>query len=1026
MDRIVKVFVSGADQERLASSYRVIERYAGFLLIEISEAEQATLAKRYPVEDITDLYTIELAEQVIDTSQPRMDAAGKLRAHPAYKGEKRLSTGYHHHLVQFVGPIKEEWLAAITEAGGQLRAPMSGFAYVVRADDRALAKIAPLPYVRWVGHLPHRSRIAPKLLERAGRKPDDVAGELPRTRILPGAYSVEFFDGSNMRAALTAIRKLGFEVLEQDPKARLAVLRDPQPGRTSAKRLRDLSAVHGVRFIRERSFKRPSNDVAARFMGSATALSASGLGLSGDGEVIAVCDTGLDTANPQAIHPDFAGRILSISSYPITPDLSPFIHNPRGDDGAEDLDSGHGTHVAGSVLGNGSASVGLDGVDTPIRGLAHRARLVFQAIEQEMQWKDPRHTQLYGRYLLTGIPADISDLFTEAYDLGARIHSNSWGGGDPGAYDAQCEQLDRFVWEHKDFCVLFAVGNDGTDRDGDGEINPMSVTSPATAKNCISVGACENQRPVFNSDTYGGWWPSDFPAAPYRTAPMADNPEQVVAFSSRGPTVDGRVKPDVVAPGTFILSTRSTLLAPNNMAWAGFPSSRLYFHMGGTSMATPLTAGAVALIREYLRKQRRIRNPSAALLKAAVIHGATRLVDFGPAGALLDDEQGFGRVNLDGVLVPTTPAQTEFVEITPGLRTGEVHSVEIPVQSNQAILRITLAYSDYPGAALVNNLNLIVTAPNGQRLVGNQGAGDSLSMDARNNVEVVHVARPQPGAWRVDVVASNVPQGPQDFALVYSAHIGTLPPGATVRAESTPGLTIPDNSSRGVSDVINITESGQIASVMVGVEIIHTYIGDLRVALTAPDRTKIWLHDRSGASSDDLIKTYDVHNTPALADLSGHNLTGDWRLTVSDHARRDVGQLRRWNLEFGLAASRSVHQETTPFETIPDDDPNGIVSALRIADSGTVQDIRVSVDITHTWIGDLRLQLIAPSGAMAMLHDRSGSHLDNIIRSYSPTDTEALRTLLGTEINGTWQLRVSDHAGRDVGKLNRWSLDLTV
>jgi len=112
-------------------------------------------------------------------------------------------------------------------------------------------------------------------------------------------------------------------------------------------------------------------------------------------------------------------------------------------------------------------------------------------------------------YLLAGIPADLAVLLQDAYTRGARIHSNSWGGGDPGAYDAQCEQLDRFVWQHKDMCVLFAAGNDGTDKDGDGVINPMSVTSPGTAKNCITVGASENDR---------GYW--ERRPASRRTPPM--------------------------------------------------------------------------------------------------------------------------------------------------------------------------------------------------------------------------------------------------------------------------------------------------------------------------------------------------------------------------------------------------------------------------------------------------------------------------------------------------------------------------
>src|SRR6185369_11221073 len=111
----------------------------------------------------------------------------------------------------------------------------------------------------------------------------------------------------------------------------------------------------------------------------------------------------------------------------------------------------------------------------------------------------------------------------------------------------------EYVWDHKDFCFVIAAGNDGTDSDGDGKINLQSVTSPGTAKNCITVGACENERPEFDAETYGGWWPDSFPASPFSDDPMADAANRIVAFSSRGPTTDGRVKPDVVAPGTFIL-----------------------------------------------------------------------------------------------------------------------------------------------------------------------------------------------------------------------------------------------------------------------------------------------------------------------------------------------------------------------------------------------------------------------------------------------------------------------------------------
>jgi serine protease AprX len=477
-----------------------------------------------------------------------------------------------------------------------------------------------------------------------------------------------------------------------------------------------------------------------------------------------VCDTGLDTGNPATVHGDFAGRIEAIRSFPITPDFAAFINNPGADDGPSDRDSGHGTHVAGSVLGDGTNSVGLPGLAGKIRGLSYKARLVFQAIEQELDWKKPADENEFGRFLLAGIPADLTVLLQDAYARGARIHSNSWNGGDPGAYDAQCEQLDRFVWTHKDMCVLVCAGNDGTDADGDGTINLTSVTSPSTAKNCITVGASENRRTNFNGETYGEWWPDDYPAAPFQNAPMADNPGQIVAFSSRGPTLDGRFKPDVLAPGTFVLSTRSSRIALNNTAWAAFPASRWYFHMGGTSMSTPLAAGAIGLLREHVRKKNVAGGPTAALLKALLIASTKRLATPGPA-RLVDSHQGYGLINLQSILKPTQNRKLKMENVGEGLETGESWDRTIRV-SGGAPLRVVLAYTDFPGAALVNNLNLMVTAPDGTRFVGNQARAGSVTLDSSNNVEMVHVPTARSGEWLVEVVGSNIPQGPQAFALV--------------------------------------------------------------------------------------------------------------------------------------------------------------------------------------------------------------------------------------------------------------------
>jgi serine protease AprX len=751
----LKVFASSADSDKVLEHARLIERYPAFLVVDATPQNAASIARQFPVEDISDQYKIRFGTETVDTKAPRITPGGKVIAHSAYRGARKLDEGPHHYVVQFIGPVKASWLPRLRRTGAKIRSPFGGFAYVVRATPAMVPRIAALPFVRWMGHLPYRVRIAPGLTG-----PTRGRTTLPRRKPRPGVYTVELFEPREVGSIARAAAGLGFEVLSKDPKAGVLIVRTAASAKACRTQIERLSAVHGVRYIRQRVVQRTANNIATGLMGNSyAAVKPTGLKLTGAGEIVAVCDTGLDTGVAGTVHPDFAGRVVAMESYPITPDWKTIIFNPGGDDGASDLDSGHGTHVAGSVLGDGTASANGPAL---IRGHAHKARLVFQAVEQEMKWRPNAPPEVKSeRYVLAGIPTNLKPLFQYAYGQGARIHSNSWGGGDPGAYDDQCRQFDRFVWDNKDFCVVVAAGNDGTDRDGDGTINQMTVTSPATAKNCVTVGASENLRPEFDAQKYGEWWPDDFPAAPFDDDPMSNNDEQVVAFSSRGPTADGRMKPDILAPGTFILSTRSSQIAANNFAWASYPpNKKRYFHMGGTSMATPLTAGALALVREFLRTKRSIASPSAALMKALLIAGAQRLP--GGGTTLVDVDQGFGRVNLDRSLRRVL-ATIEGDALT----TGEGSTASVTLSSSTKTLRVVLAYTDYPGESLINNLNLIVTAPDGKKYVGNHTAAapNAMTLDATNNVELVQVKNAAKGKWTLDVVASNVSAGPQDFAL---------------------------------------------------------------------------------------------------------------------------------------------------------------------------------------------------------------------------------------------------------------------
>jgi subtilisin-like proprotein convertase family protein len=127
-----------------------------------------------------------------------------------------------------------------------------------------------------------------------------------------------------------------------------------------------------------------------------------------------------------------------------------------------------------------------------------------------------------------------------------------------------------------------------------------------------------------------------------------------------------------------------------------------------------------------------------------------------------------------------------------------------------------------------------------------------------------------------------------------------------------------------------------------------------------------------------------------------------------------------------IPSTTSVRGEATPALTIPDNNPAGISSTIAIAQAGTAKSMKVSVDITHTFIADLQVELIAPSGQRATLHSRTGGSQDNLITMYDSATTSALTPLLSQSVQGQWSLRVTDRAGQDVGKLNKWSLELTV
>jgi extracellular elastinolytic metalloproteinase len=256
----------------------------------------------------------------------------------------------------------------------------------------------------------------------------------------------------------------------------------------------------------------------------------------------------------------------------------------------------------------------------------------------------------------------------------------------------------------------------------------------------------------------------------------------------------------------------------------------------------------------------------------------------------------------------------------------------------------------------------------------------------------------------------------------------TVPEGPSspvIEREVSPRTPIPDNTASGVTSVIEVEQGGAVERLVVSLDIQHSYIGDLVVRLSPPGAPAVTLHNRTGGSANDLVRDYDSDQDQGLASVKGSDARGAWTLHVSDRARLDTGTLRAWGLRLELDSGDEVVMGTSrPALRIPDTDPRGVTDAIAFAEEGSVGALRVALDLTHTFVGDLRVELEAPSGQAATLHNREGGGKDNLILALDSSANGKLADLVGADIAGEWKLKVADLAGQDVGKLNVWSLEI--
>ncbi|KAH8906713.1 subtilisin-like protein [Coniochaeta sp. PMI_546] len=452
---------------------------------------------------------------------------------------------------------------------------------------------------------------------------------------------------------------------------------------------------------------------------------------TGKGQVVAVGDSGFDKGSITDLHPAFlAGSVLDISN----------VFGPP--EPLDDTD-GHGTHVCGCITLSTTSATMSGG--RRMRGTAPGAKLVVIRNEDS-------NGDVWGTTMAPG--------FLETPYLGAhapRVFSDSFNSNWPGypvSYDNEAGDIDEFTFKYQDALVCLCAGNEG---------KPGATTQigqETAAKNLTVVGSCDSTRPN-DGDAYEPTKPTD------------NDHYLVDVDSNRGPTNEGRFKPDLVAPGIAILSALSRHATDSHKF--GVSADTTLMFKSGTSVATPMVSGCAAVIREALIKRptHPVLAPSGALVKALLINGA---VPLNPSAVVPNNDSGFGRVNVSGSLahleIPDPPAQPKGGFFSGTISTGAtITAVTIKVPAPETVpltgdviphrLRVTLVWYDVRGAATENKLYLMVKKTGGtaaETVCGNKDIsitdGTSQIPDLINTVQRVDWVDIPAGDYTADVTCN--------------------------------------------------------------------------------------------------------------------------------------------------------------------------------------------------------------------------------------------------------------------------------
>jgi subtilisin-like proprotein convertase family protein/uncharacterized protein YegP (UPF0339 family) len=1032
---------------------RVVSDYGSYLLYEVPEGIADDARRNAAVESVDEYRYVLLNSGPVDTTARR----------PRRFTRERLS-GKGLRLVQFVGPTRPEWLSALRGTGVEVIAYVPHNAYLVYGDADAMGALTaldPSGFIQWQGAYRAEHKVHPRAFRAAALR---ALRDRPGSRQPEELYAVQLVGDPSANAETRALlRARSRGVVRGEFRVRnylnlIVPLRSTDIDAVASRP--DVVSIQPF-VVPQKSDERQGQISAGNLTGSPgylDFLAAAGFTqdqFASSGFAVDVSDSGIDNATAL---PNHAGLYVlgnrasgaSRVAYNRLEGLALFGDTLEGCDGHGNINA----HIiAGYNDGAGFPFADADGFHYGL-GIAPFVKVGSSVIFA------PNFTY-----------PDFPDLQSRAYRDGARVSSNSWGGLVYGAYDVTAQTFDALVRDaqpagaavstpgNQEMVIVVAAGNEGFD----------GLRSPATAKNVITVGASENVHFFGDLDGCG------------LDDSAADGADDIAEFSSRGPTEDGRLKPDLVAPGTHITGGvyQAASAGPTGEAHACFDgtsncgmSSGLFFPEGqelyttssGTSHSTPAVAGGAALVRQHFLNQG-MPAPSPAMTKAVLVNSARYLAGEGSGGSLWSTSQGMGGMNLGTAFDATPRVLRDQRPEDVFTASGETRVVTGTIADASFPFRVTLAWTDAPGStagpAFNNDLDLTVIV-DGLAYKGNVFSGAwsvfGGGADLRNNVESVFLPAGAAGDFTVTVTAANVNSDgvpnvggslDQDFALVvYNgdeiARPAVVSAGATLRAEECgpgnsaldPGeLVTVDFSLRnvGLADTTEVTASLE-ASGGVTVPSSPQSYGPLLAGGPAVARSFSFVAD--GVCGEELVATLVLEDGGPPAGVARFSF--------------DLGTQAPSGLSTSLSNPASVF--------IPVGGPaSPYPSSIEVGGlSGQVSQVRVGLHgITHPFPDDLDVLLVAPNGrGVVLLSDAGGGarlsgvdvSFDDeaasavpdggpiIAGEYRPSNYEGaaddfseeapsgpyfstLGDLSGVDPNGTWRLYVVDDFFLDGGNI---------